>query len=127
MPLSPYEGTTTTIVEVSSGSTLPTLAPVTDIIEKLTLQIVGQFFVTMRYCIKLILSGWISFEFVRSHLENQVENIRQTRDFDRMTVYQALFEKLGTYSKDLKNLERANLVVDAQWVSEDLHIRQEQE
>jgi len=127
VPLSPYEGTTTTIVEVSSGSTLPTLAPVTDIIEKLTLQIVGQFFVTMRYCIKLILSGWISFEFVRSHLENQVENIRQTRDFDRMTVYQALFEKLGTYSKDLKNLERANLVVDAQWVSEDLRIRQEQE
>ena len=40
-PLPPYEGTTTTIVEVGSESTLPALAPVTDIMEELTLQIVG--------------------------------------------------------------------------------------
>ena len=56
-PPPPYEGTTTTIVETRSGSALPVLAPFTDIMEELTLQIVRQFFVTMRYCIELILSG----------------------------------------------------------------------
>jgi len=42
-------------------------------------------------------------------------------------VYQVLVEQLGTYSEDLRNLEKANLVVNAQQVSEDLRIRQEQE
>ena len=41
-------------------------------------------------------------------------------------MYQALVEQLGTYSKDLRNLERANSVADAQRVSEDLRIRQKQ-
>ena len=96
-----------------------------DIKEELTLQIVGQFFVTMKYYIKLVLSEWSSFEFVQSLFENQIENIRQTWGSDRAIVYQALVEQLGTYSKDLRNLERVNPV--AQWVSEDLHIKQEKE
>ena len=41
-------------------------------------------------------------------------------------MYQALVQQLGTNSKDLRNLERANLVTDAQWVLEDLCIKQEQ-
>jgi len=36
-----------------------------------------------------------------------------------------LVEQLGTYSRDLKNLERVSLVVDAQRVLEDLRIKQE--
>ena len=40
--LPPYEGTTTTIVEVGSGSILPAPAPVTDTMEDLTRQIVGN-------------------------------------------------------------------------------------
>jgi len=64
---------------------------------------------------------------MRSLLQNQIENIRQTGGSDRAIVYQALVEQLGTYSKDLGNLEKVSLVVDAQRVSEDLHIKQEQE
>jgi len=80
----------------------------------------------MRYCIKLILSGQSPFEFVRS-LKNQVENIRQTGGFYYAVVYQALVEQLGTYSNDLRNLERANPTADAQRASEELHINQEEE
>ena len=80
----------------------------------------------MRYCIKLILSRWSSFKFVRSLLENQVENIRQTGGPDRAAVHQALIEQLGTYSKDLRNLERANPIADAQQASEDIRIKKEQ-
>ena len=61
---------------------------------------------------------------MQSLLENQVENIRQIGGSDRVAVY-TLVEQLGTYSKDLRNLEKANLIVDAQWVSEDIRIRQE--
>jgi len=56
-PPPPYESTTTIIVKIESGSALPVPPPVTDIMEELTLQIVGQFFVTMKYCIELVLSG----------------------------------------------------------------------
>ena len=64
---------------------------------------------------------------MRSLLENQIENIRQTGGSDYATVCQALVEKLGTYLEDLRNLERANAVADARQMSEDLRIRQEQE
>ena len=124
-PLPLHEGITTTIVEIESRTALP--APITDIMEELTLKIVGQFFITMRYCIELIFFGWSPFEFVRSLLENQVENIRQTGGFDHEAVYQALVEQLGIYSNDLKNLERANPAADAQRTSDDLRIKQEQE
>jgi len=95
--------------------------------KELTLQIVGQFFMTMRYCIELLLFRQSPFEFMRSLLENQIENIRQTGGSDRAIVYQALVEQLGTYSEDLKNLERANPVADAQRVSGNIRIGQEQE
>jgi len=71
-PPYPYEGATTAIVEIGPGRALPAPAPVTDIMKELTLHIVGQFFVTMRYCIELILFGRSSFKFVRSLLENKI-------------------------------------------------------
>ena len=63
-PPPPCETTTATIVGSGSGSAPPVPMPVTDIIEDLTLQIVGQFFVTMKSCIELILSGRSPLEFV---------------------------------------------------------------
>ena len=75
--LSPlYESTISAIVETRSRSTPPAPTPVTDIMEELTLQIVGQFFLTMKYCIELVLSGRSPFEFVRSPFKNQIENIK---------------------------------------------------
>ena len=38
-----------------------------------------------------------------------------------------LVEQLGTYLRDCRNLERVCPIVDAQWVSEDLSVIQEQE
>ena len=126
-PSAPYENTTATTSETGSGSALPVLTPNTGIMEELTLQIIGQFFVTMKYCIKFVLFGRSLFKFVRSLLENKIENIRQTGGSGRAIVYRALVELLGTCSRDLKSLERANQVVDAQRVSKDLCIKQEQE
>ena len=108
---------------LESALLIPT--PVIDIMEAFTLQIVEQFFMMMKYCIKLVLSERSPFEFVRSLLENQVKNIKQTGDSDRAKVYQVLVEQLGTYSKDLKSLENANLVADTQWVSDNLRATQE--
>jgi len=122
-PPPPCKSTTMTIARTESGSAPLVPMPVTDIMEELTLQIVGQFFVMMRYCIELILSGRSPFEFVQSLLENQIENIKQTGGSDRATMYRALVEQLGTYLRDLRNLEGVSLVTDAQWVSEDLHIK----
>ena len=94
-PLPPYESTTTAIMETGSESALQLPTPVTDIMKELTLQIVGQFFVMMKYCIELVLSGRNLFEFVRSLLENQIENIKQTGDSDCAIAYQAPVEQLG--------------------------------
>ena len=66
--------------------------------EELILQIVEQFSVTMKYCVELVLSGRSPFEFVRSLLANQIENIKQTGGSDRAKVFQVLVEQLGTYS-----------------------------
>ena len=38
-----------------------------------------------------------------------------------------LVEQLGTYSRDLRSLERVSPVVEAQWVSKDLRVKQERE
>jgi len=126
-PPPPSESTITTIVKTGSGSALMVSTTVTDIMEELTLQIGEQFFVTMKYCIELVLSGRSPFEFVRSLFENQIENIKQTEASDPAKVYQVLVEQLGTYSKDLRNLERVSPIVDAQQVSENLRTTQERE
>ena len=81
----------------------------------------------MKYCIELVLSGQSALEFMQSLLENQIKNTKRTGGSDWAKVYQVLVKKLGTYSKDLRNLERVSLVIDAQRVSEDLRIKQERE
>ena len=94
-----------------------------DILEELSLQMVKQFFITMKYCIELMLSGQSFFEFTCALLEKQVENIWQTRGSDRARAHQVLVEQLGTYSRDLRNLERVSLVADAQRISKNLCIK----
>jgi len=109
-------------VEPGSESALLVLTLVTDIMKELTLQIMGQFFVTMK-----VLSGRSPFGFVQSLLEKQIKNIKQTRGSDCVIAYHALVEHLSIYSKDLMNLERVSPVTDAQRVAEDLCINQEWE
>ena len=88
---------------------------------------VKQFFTMMKYCSELVLTRWSSFEFTRSLLENQIENIRQTGSSDLAKAYQVLVEQLGMYSKDLRNLESVNPINDAQWVLSILRATQERD
>jgi len=100
-----------TIVETGSGSAPLVSTPAMYILEELSLQMVRQFFTTMEYCTKLVLSGRSSFEFVQILLENQVilenqvKNIRQAGGSDQVRAHQVLVEQLSVYSKDLRNLE----------------------
>jgi len=62
-PPSTPESTSVTVVETGSGSSPAVMATTTmDILEELTLQMIKQFFVTMTYYSKLLLSGRSSFE-----------------------------------------------------------------
>jgi len=62
--------TVRTIVETGSESASVELALAKDIMEELAPQMVQQFFVSMKSCIKLVLSERSSFEFARMLLEN---------------------------------------------------------
>ena len=62
---------------------------------------IDQFLSMMKYCTELVLSGWSSFEFVQSLLENYIKNIRKVGSSGRAKVYQARMEQLGPYSVDL--------------------------
>ena len=81
----------------------------------------------MKNCTELVLSGRSFFEFERTLLENQVENIRQTGGSDGAKAHQVLVEQLRIYLKDLRNLESANFVNNAQQVSNGLRATKEQE
>ena len=63
-PPSTPESTPVTVVETGSESVLAaTTTSTMDILEELTLQMIEQFFATMTYCSKLVLSGRSLFEF----------------------------------------------------------------
>jgi len=98
------------IVETRSGSVPPVSTPAMDILEKLSLQMVRQFFTTIDYCSELVLFGRSFFEFIRTLLENQVENIKQMGGSDCARVHQVLVEQLGLYSKELRR-ELARLLM----------------
>ena len=86
---------------------------------------IDQFFSMMKYYTKLVRSRWSFFEFMRSLLENHIENIRKVGGSDRAKVYQACMEQLGSYSVDLWNIENANLVNAAQLVLSNLRAEHE--
>jgi len=80
------------------------------IMEELALQMVQQFFISIKSCIELVLSGRSSFEFARTLFENQIENIRHTGGSDQVKVHLALVEQLGMGLKELRTLKNINTV-----------------
>jgi len=76
-PSSASTGTVHAIVETGPGSALAEPTLTMDIMEELALQMIQQFFTTMKSCIELVLFGPSSFELTRTLLENQIENICQ--------------------------------------------------
>ena len=71
-----------------------------DIMEELAHQMVQQFFISMRSCIELVLSGVSSFKFARMLLENLIENIHHTGSSKQAKAYLTLAEQLGICLKD---------------------------
>ena len=69
-PSSASTGTIHAIVETGPGSALAESTLTMDIMEELALQVIQQFFTTMKSCIELVLFGSSSFEFTRTLLEN---------------------------------------------------------
>jgi len=84
-----------------------------DIMEELAHQMVQQFFTSMKSCIELVLSEKSSFEFTRMLLESQIENIRHTGSSEQVKAYLTLVEQLEICVKELKTLEKANMVDEA--------------
>ena len=76
-------------------------------LKDMIVHIIDQFFFTMTYCTKLVLSGRTHFEFMHPLLENHVENIQKIGSYNRAKVYQARVEPLGSYAVDLRNLKGA--------------------
>jgi len=103
-----------TIIEIRSRSVSAELAPVMNIMEELALQMVKQFIILMKSCIELVLSGRSFFEFARTLFDNQIENIRHTKGSDQVKAYLALVEQLEMCLKELKALENASRVSEAQ-------------
>ena len=62
-----------TIIEAGSRSASAELALAIDIMEELALQMVEQFFISMKSCIELVLSRRSSFEFAETLLENHMK------------------------------------------------------
>ena len=102
------------VMERGSGSTSAEFSPVNDIMEELACQMVQQFFSFMRSCINLVFSGGSSFEFAQMLLENQIENISHTGSPSQARACLMLVEQLGSYLKELKTLEKASSMDEAQ-------------
>ena len=112
---------------MGSESALAKLAPAMDIMEELAPQMVQQFFVSMKCCIELMLSRRSSFEFARTLLENQIENIRHTGGSDQAKAHLALVKQLGMCLKELRILKNANAVNEARLMLNKLLAAQERE
>ena len=115
------------VIERGSGSTSAEFSPTNDIMEELARQMVQQFFASMRSCIDLILSGGSSFEFARVLLENLIGNISHTGGPSQARACLMLVEQLGSDLKELKSLEDAGSVHEAQATLNRLLAAQEQE
>ena len=85
-----------------------------DIMEELALQMIQQFFISMKSSIELVLFGRSSFEFEWALLENQIENIHYTGGSDQAKAHLALVEQLGMSLKELRTLKNADTVNEAQ-------------
>ena len=67
----------------------------------------------MKSCIELVLSSRSSFEFARMVFENQINNICHTGSSEQAKAYLMLVEQLEICLKELRTLEKDNLVDEA--------------
>jgi len=81
----------------------------------------------MKSCIELVLSGRNSFEFARTLLENQIENIRHTGCSGQAKAHLALVEQLAMCLKELRTLKNADTVNEARLMLNKLLAAQERE
>jgi len=98
-----FESGPTTVIETGSASAPARPTPALDIMEGLITRVIDQFLSIMEYCTELVLFGQSFFEFVRSLLENHIENIQKVEGSEQAKVYQARMEQLGSYSVDLRS------------------------
>ena len=96
-----------------------------NIMEELALQMVRQFFVSMKSCIELVLSKRSSFKFARTLIENQIENIHHTGGSDQAKAHLALVEQLRMCLKELRILKNTNMVNEARLILNKLLAAQE--
>jgi len=110
------------VIERGSGSTSGD-----DTMEFLTRKSVQQFFDSMRSCIDFILSGGSSFEFARTFLGNLTENIKLAGGPSLAQECLLVVEQLGQDLRELRSLEDAGSIYEAQETLNRLLAVQEQE
>ena len=78
VPPSSFESAHAPVVETGSASAPARPTPAVDILEGLITHMINQFLSMIKYCTELVLFEQSSFEFVRSLLENHIENIEKS-------------------------------------------------
>jgi len=110
------------VMERGSGSTSGD-----DSMEFLARHTVQQFFDSMRECIDFILYGGSSFEFAETFLGNLAENVKLAGGPSLAQACLSVVEQLGQDLRELRSLEDAGSIHDAQETLNRLLAIQEQE
>ena len=110
------------VIEKGSGSTSGD-----DTMEFLARKSVQQFFDSMRECIDFILSGGSSFEFAEMFLGNLAENIKLAGGPSLARACLSVVGQLGQDLRELRSLEDAGSIHDAQETLDRLLAIREQE
>jgi len=109
-------------IERGSGS-----APGDDDMDFLTRSTVRQFFEAMRSCIDFILSGRRSFDFARRFLGNVAENIELVGGLPLAQACMRVVDQLEIDLRELKSLDEADSLHEAQVILDSLLAAQRQE
>jgi len=100
--------TTSQVVSEPSGAA-PSLNAADALLEELVLTAIDQFYVMMDRCAGLALSSGRHISFLRSILENNVENIRKVGGEERAEPFAARVIQFGQELDDLRRLESTNI------------------
>ena len=109
-------------IERGSGS-----APGDDDADFLTRSTVRQFFEAMRSCIDFILSGRRTFDFARRFLGNVAENIELVGGLPLAQACMRVVDQLEIDLRELKSLDEADSLHEAQVILDSLLAAQRQE
>ena len=124
LPLTSAESAPATIISSGSPSTPIKPIPAVNILEYLIIWVIDQFLSVMEYCTDLVLTGQSSFDFVRSLLDNHVQNIKKVGRVERAMEYQAHAKQMRQCLADLHNLENANVTDTAQLILANMRAEQ---